>query len=175
MLVLIVKPSFIVLHPHHTTHQSTNSSKAFPTNDILWFEDPQRIFINSKLTLSLSRSRMGPPGELCQGRQRPSSMAMAPLFLLHHFPAVSFPLTSFAWLLLYGSRVLALCPPNCDCACHGGCHAHYGGCGAPGWCCIFQCCHVKTIYEDTRLTTPSKNGGAGHRERRLTRDLDTNK
>ena len=35
---------------------------------------------------------MGPPGELCQGRQRPSSMAMAPLFLLHHFPAVSFAL-----------------------------------------------------------------------------------
>ena len=59
---------------------------------------------------------MGPPGELCQGRQRPSSMAMAPLFLLHHFSAVSFPLTSFAWLSLYGSRVLALCPPNCDCA-----------------------------------------------------------
>ena len=175
MLVLIVKPSFIVLHPHHTTHQSTNSSKAFPTNDILWFEDPQRIFINSKLTLSLSRSRMGPPGELCQGRQRPSSMAMAPLFLLHHFPAVSFALNVLCMALALWFQGFGLVSPNCDCAGHGGCHAHYGGCGAPGWCCIFQCCHVKTIYEDTRLTTPSKNGGAGHRERRLTRDLDTNK
>ena len=48
---------------------------------------------------------MGPPGELCQGRQRPSSMVMALLFL-----QFLLPLTSFAWLSLYGSWVLALCP-----------------------------------------------------------------
>ena len=44
---------------------------------------------------------MGPPGVLCQGRQSPSSTTMAPLFLLHYYPAVSFALSVHAMLFLY--------------------------------------------------------------------------
>ena len=47
---------------------------------------------------------MGPPGVLCQGRQSPSSTTMAPLFLLHYFPAVSFALSVHAMLFLYVPR-----------------------------------------------------------------------
>ena len=39
---------------------------------------------------------MGPPGVLCQGRQSPSSTAMAPLFLLNYLPAVSFAVSIHA-------------------------------------------------------------------------------
>ena len=41
---------------------------------------------------------MGPPGVLCQGRQSPSSTTMAPLFLLHYFPAVSVTVSVHAML-----------------------------------------------------------------------------
>ena len=113
---------------------------------------------------------MGPPGVLCQWRQSPYSKGMAPLFLLNYFPAVSFAVSIHAmyvprfWPCVLRIEFVAAMVAT-----------GHGGYGPPGWCCIFQCCHVKTIYEDTRLTTPSKNGGAGQRERRLTRDLDTNK
>ena len=47
---------------------------------------------------------MGPPGVLCQGRQSPSSTTMAPLFLLHYFPAVSVAVSVHAMLFLYVPR-----------------------------------------------------------------------
>ena len=64
----------------------------------------KEFFINSKLTLSLSRSKMGPPGVLCQWRQSPYSKGMAPLFLLNYFPAVSFAVSVHAMLFLYVPR-----------------------------------------------------------------------